>query len=103
MPSICLIKQIHSVFLGKADIAITAIDKAIELDPQNALYWYLKGNALEFLEKWEEALNAYDQAAELDPSEALYWSHEGTALEALGRTSEAEIALAKAMGLGYTG
>jgi tetratricopeptide (TPR) repeat protein len=90
-------------FLGKADIAITAIDKAIELDPQNALYWYLKGNALEFLEKWEEALNAYDQAAELDPSEALYWSHEGTALEALGRTSEAEIALAKAMGLGYTG
>lgn len=47
--------------------AIATYDKAIELNPNDAVAYYNKGNALNKLKRYEEAIAAYDKAIELDP------------------------------------
>jgi len=73
---------------GKYGEAISAFDKAIEIDPQYAAAWTDKGNALEQLERYDDALIAYNKVIELDPENALAWFHKGYALGKLGELNE---------------
>jgi tetratricopeptide (TPR) repeat protein len=88
--------------LGKYEEAIQCFDKAIELDPNYAIAWSNKGNALDELGMHNEAIQAFDEAIRIEPNYALAWSNKGIALMALSRTAEANAAFAKAKELGYT-
>src|SRR5208283_252017 len=66
--------------LGKFDEAITAYDKAIEVDPQNSGAWYNKGRTLNKLNMSDEAIKAYDKVIELNPQDSIGWIGKGRAL-----------------------
>ena len=85
--------------LGRYEEALTAYDKAIEIDPQNATVWSNKGDVLHLFGRHEEALIAYDKALEIDPQNAEVWDNKGETLTELGRTEEAKEAFKKAHGL----
>jgi tetratricopeptide (TPR) repeat protein len=80
--------------------ALSAFDRALQLDPNRIVVWYFKGLALKKLRRYKEALASYDRALSLDPNNALAWNNKGVILRALGRTAEAEQAFQKARKLG---
>ena len=49
------------------DIASARFDEAIELDPNNALAWLLKGNMHAFVDQGREAVSCTDRARRLSP------------------------------------
>ena len=51
--------------LGKLEDAIKALDKAIEINPQDPDVWYNKSNALRLLGHTREAYEALVKAKEL--------------------------------------
>ena len=53
--------------LNKSDEAITAFDKAIEINPQNLTAWNGKGLVLYKSNKYDEAITAFDKAIEINP------------------------------------
>ena len=63
-----------SITQGKYDEAIKAYDEAIRLDPNLAMAWSNKGNALTGQGKYDEAMKAYDEAIRLDPNLASAWN-----------------------------
>jgi tetratricopeptide (TPR) repeat protein len=56
---------------GKAKEALARIDAAIAENPSNARFFYVRGNALTFLDRDDEAAAAYAKAIEIDPDDAL--------------------------------
>jgi tetratricopeptide (TPR) repeat protein len=84
----------------KYDEAVTAYDKAIELDPGNVEAWFRKGFTLRLQGKYDEAIKAFDKAIELNPRYEVAWYNKGYTLELLGRTAEANAVYAKAKELG---
>jgi superkiller protein 3 len=82
--------------LGRYEEALQAIDKALELNPDNSYAWNNKGIALRNLGRHEEALQAYDKALELNPDYSNAWYNKGIALYNLGRHEEAQRASKKA-------
>jgi len=87
--------------LGRYDESLDAIDKAIQLDPENPSAWYEKASYYEVLGKYNESLDAYEMITELEPEKASVWWFKGNILEALGRQIDADAAYAKAKDLGY--
>ena len=83
--------------LGRHEEALESFDRAIELDPNDALAWLSRGAALGNLGRHQEALESFDKAIELDPNNALAWFNRGRALYALGRHQEALDLLFKAL------
>ncbi len=77
------------VFLGRFDEALKQFDKAIEINPQDALAWGNKGVALDELGRYEEAITCYDKAIEINSKYAEAWYNKGVALGHLGRYEEA--------------
>ncbi|MCX6841550.1 MAG: serine/threonine-protein kinase [candidate division WOR-3 bacterium] len=75
--------------LGRCEEAIRCFDKALELDPQEALAWDNKGSSLDSLGRYEEAIRCYDKALELDPRNAAVWYNKGLSLDSLDRYEEA--------------
>src|SRR5660398_150697 len=69
--------------LGKYQEAITAFDKALEIDPQDRTAWNNKGLALANLGKYQEAITAYDKALEIDPQDKLALINKEIALNRL--------------------
>ena len=57
---------------GQYNEAITAFDKAIQLDKNLAEPWSGKGNALKALGRYQEAFLAYDNAIKINPKYARY-------------------------------
>lgn len=70
--------------------ALSAIDRAIEIDPENGAYFELRGSIRLSLREWAEALEDADQALRLDPSSASARQIRAMALRSLGRGGEAE-------------
>jgi tetratricopeptide (TPR) repeat protein len=64
-------------------------NKAIELDPNNADAWNMKGWAQSNLGKYEEAIRCFDKAIELDPNNADAWYNKGATLYTTKRYDKA--------------
>jgi tetratricopeptide (TPR) repeat protein len=79
--------------------ALTAYEKALQLDQKSVSAWNGRGMALESLGRPEEALAAYGQTVQLDPKSAYAWSNRGDALGKLGRHEEALAAYGRALQL----
>lgn len=91
--------------LEKYDETIQALDKALELDSQNANSWYYKGKALYSLGRYDEALHAYNKVIELQPKSGEYvdaWYNKGVTLRKLNRCDEALQAFDKVIELDPT-
>lgn len=56
------------IFNGQEEKGIAYLDKAIEMDPNNAQYYNVKGSVMETLNRVAEAEAAYDKSLELDPN-----------------------------------
>jgi tetratricopeptide (TPR) repeat protein len=84
---------------GRYNEAIEVLDKAIDLDPQNAWAWSNKGNALTDLGRYPEAIQAFNKAIELEPLYALAYSNKGWSLDEQGKYDEAIEALDRAIEL----
>lgn len=52
---------------GEHEASLICINKALKLDPNNALAWHNKGAALEQLNRYEEGLWCLNKAIEIDP------------------------------------
>jgi hypothetical protein len=91
---------------------VECYNQAISQDPSNSYYWYMKGNALDYvasylysystpdLSLFEDAIEAFDRAIELGPSSAWLagaWNEKGVVLEELGRFDEAKTCFDKAI------
>jgi len=79
--------------------ALTAFEKVIELDPNNALAWRQKAMIYMQLEKKEEGLIAAKKAIELDPNDKQAYGVHALGLISLGQYKEAITSLKKAVKL----
>lgn len=70
----------------KTEDAVTAYDKATELDPTHVSAWNNKGIALFRLKKYQDAIDCYDKALALNPNHANAWYNKAKALRGLGQT-----------------
>jgi tetratricopeptide (TPR) repeat protein len=82
--------------------ALVWSDKAIQIDPNDAITWYNKGVALGRLGRDEEAIRSYDRAIQIDPNYGDAWDNKGIALTNLGRYDEAIKSFDRAIQLGTT-
>lgn len=69
--------------------AIAAIDRALELRPNDPFYHDLKGQILMESRQFANAVETYARAAELAPKNALILGSYGRALMTVGRTQDA--------------
>jgi predicted O-linked N-acetylglucosamine transferase (SPINDLY family) len=71
------------------DPAVSLIEKAIQIDPDNPAAHSCLGNCLQGQGKYAEALVCYDRSLALKPNDADTLNNRGTALRALTRAEEA--------------
>jgi predicted O-linked N-acetylglucosamine transferase (SPINDLY family) len=74
---------------GDLDAAIAAYTRLIELDPDNALAHYKRGNLYKDQGRSEWAIESYDQAIRLDPGHARALCNRGVVLDRLDRLEDA--------------
>jgi tetratricopeptide (TPR) repeat protein len=79
--------------------ALTAYEKALRLDPNDALAYGNKGYVLNKLERYEEALVACEQALLLNSKDVVAYVNKGQALNELERYEEALVACEQAIRL----
>ena len=84
---------------GNEDDALAAYDRALALDPHNAIAHSNRGAALNRLGRYEDALAALDRALALDPSNGIAHNNRGFALDSLGRYEDALAAFDRALAL----
>jgi len=77
--------------MDEKDLAIVDLNKAIELDPNNAYYYHERGYT--YLDKGEYvlALADFNKALELDPNNAMHYRGRGSVYMRMG---ENELAIA---------
>ncbi len=80
---------------GKYDEAIQALDKAINIDPQDEAAWNEKSYALHEQGRYDEAIQALDKAIEINPQNADVWYNKAEVLYDQRKYSEAVQALNK--------
>ena len=78
------------IFLKNAEEALRSFDRAIDLEPDDALAWINRGTVLGELKKYEDSLGALDKAIDLEPDNTLAWIIKG---EILGEFKKYEEAL----------
>ena len=71
---------------GEFGLAITYIDKAIELGPDQAVHFYLRSQTKRELKRYEDALSDATKAIELDPIKAAHHFIRGQVNHDLNRT-----------------
>jgi len=77
------------ILLGQYEGALRAIDKALDLNPQNEIAWLNKGNALTKMGELIDALRCYNAAIKVNPEYEVAWNNKGNALARLGHFNEA--------------
>jgi tetratricopeptide (TPR) repeat protein len=82
--------------------AARAYGKAIELSPQNPLYYKLRGNAYLDAKEYAKAIADYNEAIRLDPDNGAYYNNRGNAYDKLGENEKALADYNKALQLGET-
>lgn len=77
----------------KGGEAVAEAAELAEIDPADAIVWFVKGKAHYVDSQYEEALACFSKAAEIDRENAQVWHMMGYALISLNRLPEAEQAL----------
>jgi tetratricopeptide (TPR) repeat protein len=87
------VKQYGDLYkAGNYTEALVTVDKAIEIDPQDATAWYDEGQIYLVEHKYDKALIAYEKSLIIKPNGADAWNGKGVALTELGRYEEAQLA-----------
>ena len=80
---------------GSTDEAISAYDRALQIDPSNETVWTYKAQELAFSGRDEESLRAFEKTLgileeklKMNPQDAKAWMKKGRALSSLGRQNE---------------
>ena len=79
-------------YLGRPEESVEALNKATDIEPDNAHAWFRKGSYLFYLGRYREALEAFNKAIEIKPGvERIWWvfTQKGYTLRKLGRNDEA--------------
>lgn len=84
----------------RLDEAIADLERAVELEPNDAEALVRLGAAYEYRAEPREAIKAYDQAAQLDPLHLVLVVRRCLALQNLGRYVDAEVACRRGIELG---
>lgn len=90
---------IQALAEDRYEAAKASFEKALELNPKDAVVWGNLGVALTRMEAYDEALNAYAKSLELDPNEPVTIAEVGSLLYRLGRYPEAEARFRQAIGM----
>ena len=77
----------------KGDEAVVEAKELAEIDPKDAIAWFVKGKAHYIDNQFEDALSCFSKAAELERENPQIWHMMGYALISLNRLPEAEQAL----------
>jgi len=77
----------------KGPEAVAEATELAELDPNDAIVWFVKGKAHYIDSQFDDALACFSKAAEIDRENAQVWHMMGYALISLNRLEEAEQAL----------
>lgn len=79
----------HRYFFKSGDYKMAAHDfnKAIELDPKNPGFYFIRGVTSERLGKYNEAIVDYNKSLELDPKASMVYFNRGVAYGKLGKYS----------------
>lgn len=92
----------YAISLSRArshDESLLAYDRAIEIDPQNAVFRANRGTALQALGRDKEAIAVYDAAISSDPNNAEAHNVRGNAMTKFGRYEEALASYSRAVEL----
>ena len=73
------------VAADRIEEAVTALDRAIALAPENEVAWINKGTALSRLGRMNDALKCYNAALKVNPAYEVAWNNKGNALARLGK------------------
>lgn len=79
--------------------ALTNLDKAVTVQPQNNAVWVLRSVVLIHLNRYLDALNSCNRALEIDNSDKQAWLFRGAALNHLGRYNECYASYDKSLGV----
>lgn len=85
--------------LEQFEEALTAFNRAIQMQSDFYPAWYGRANVLASLERYEEAIAAYDRATQINPNFYLAWRDRGAMLAFLKRYSEALASFDRALQL----
>ncbi|MBR0839663.1 tetratricopeptide repeat protein [Bradyrhizobium liaoningense] len=85
--------------VGRADLAVDLLGKAIRLKRTDPIYFLYHATTLQELARHDEALASYDKALVLLPDHAEIFYNRGLVLKALGRFEEALANLERASAL----
>lgn len=94
-----LAKARREVEAGNLELALSYGNHAIELDPESAEAWAVRGAVLRRLGHSREALESLDRALRLDPKLAAAWTERGGVQLALDRPREALMSFYRALEL----
>src|SRR5439155_915510 len=75
--------------INRLEEAVTAYEKAIELDRGDEVLWNNLGNALYNLGRYGESIPYFEQGLEVNPKYEIAWNNIGNALNKMVRHSEA--------------
>jgi Flp pilus assembly protein TadD len=81
---------------GEKPAAVTAFERAVELNPSSSYAQNNLGLALIYQGRYEDAVDALEEATALEPVEGYMWNNLGMALEHLDRLEEARVAYRQA-------
>ena len=77
----------------KGGEAVAEATELAEIDPKDAIAWFMKGKAFYVDGQFDEALSCFSKAAEIERENSNIWHMMGYALITLDRLPEAEQAL----------
>ena len=84
-PNQIMRKGIGLASLGEVAPALECFERALAIDPSNAVTWVNKAHALDLLGRKEEAVESIDRALENDPGNAEAWGARAARLLRLGK------------------
>ncbi|MFA6489490.1 MAG: tetratricopeptide repeat protein [Candidatus Micrarchaeia archaeon] len=83
----------------KGEEAVAEATELAQIDPKDAIVWFMKGKAHYVSGQFEDALSCFSKAAEIERENAQIWHMMGYALITLERLPEAEQALEYVKGM----
>jgi tetratricopeptide (TPR) repeat protein len=94
-----LVNKARATPKENAGTALRLAEQALALQPNHALAWLARGNALNDLKRYDDAIESFARALALQPDLAQAWLGRGDALRDLRRLVDAKAAYEKALSL----